>query len=480
MNTKIIFVVLTALVAALVSGQGQAQTIYTEDFTGAATTNSWYFFNGACLTAGSSTGTTSPGNVPGCATVWSNYYKNAQNSDPYLVGGNSGYLGTSTAPGSGSTQTPDPVGSGALRFTNGYPYGHQERGAIVSNSTFGTSAGIQVTFKTITYLGDALGAGKDGADGMSFFLMDGSVTPTAIGATGGSLGYSCTNETGNVPYDGLTAGYVGLGIDEFGNFLNGATLVSGYTGKNTVSGTNGDNTASGYGYKPNRIGMRGAGSISWAALTAAYGTYQGSSLPYYPASLATTYGTYNGSTASGYSCVSGTNNSDEFCWACPNAASFPGAPSNATGTVAGTATTCTDTVYSSASTCPAASAYTAYSGAPSTPAGTISYSGTNCVDTFYSTVGSCPTSYSSYSGAPSSPAGVISFNGTNCIDTLYSTAASCPTSSTSYSGAPSSPPGTPTVAGGYCIYTVAYSQLSYCPPASSYAFYGAPNVVQGL
>ena len=458
MNTKTFFLVLAALLAGFAAGPGQAQTIYTEDFTGAATTNQWYFFNGACLTAGTGTSTTSPGTVPGCATVWSNYYSSRQDSDPYLVGGTLGYLGSSTTPSSGATQTADAVNSGALRFTNGRSYGHQERGAIVSANTFNTGQGIQVTFKTVTYRGDSGGAGGDGADGISFFLMNGSVTPTAIGATGGSLGYSCTNESGNVPYDGLTGGYIGLGIDEYGNFLNGTHLVSGYTGTNSATG---DNSAYGYGYKPDRIGMRGAGNISWAALTAAYGTYQGSTLPYYPATLATTYGT------STYSCSTGSNNANEFCWSCPTSyASYPGAPSTPTGSVTGTATTCTYTLYSSVGTCPAATAYTAYSGAPSTPTGTIGFSSGHCTDTLYSSAATCPTSYTAYSGAPSSPTGVISFGSGHCIDTLYATASACPTSYTAYSGAPSSPAGTISLSGGYCTYKV--SGTTYTGPAAAY------------
>ncbi len=119
MKTKHSLVVLAVLLGALASGQGQAQTAFTENFTGTSTVNSWYFFNGACLTAGTSTSTTSPGIVPSCQSVWSNYYSSRQDSDPYLVGGNSGYLGTSATPSSGATQTPDPVNSGALRFTNG-------------------------------------------------------------------------------------------------------------------------------------------------------------------------------------------------------------------------------------------------------------------------------------------------------------------------------------------------------------------------
>jgi len=296
MNAKYLCAVLILLLGAVESNQSRAQTTFTEDFTGATTTNSWYFFNGACLTAGTSTSTTSPGTVPACTSVLSSYYGVSANghstdSDAALVGGNSGFLGSSTAPSSRSGQVPDPispsgVGSGALRFTNGAPYGHNENGAILSANTFNTGAGLQVTFKTITYKGDSGGTGKDGADGISFFLMDGSKAP-GLGAFGGSLAYSCSNA--NTPYDGLNGAYLGLGIDEFGNFLNGSSLVSGYTGPNVVTPAGvGDNTALGYGYKPGRIGLRGAGSVSWAALTAAYGSNpSSSSSPYYPASLAT-------------------------------------------------------------------------------------------------------------------------------------------------------------------------------------------------
>jgi type IV pilus assembly protein PilY1 len=301
---------LAILFAALWSGRGQAQAIYSEDFTGIKSNNDWYFFNGACLTAGTSTSTASPGTIPGCVTVLSTYYSTRSDRDPSMVGGNSGCLGSSpsgtpaTCP---SVQVADPVGGGALRFTNGSPYGHNENGAIVSKDTFGSGQGLQISFKTITYRGNT-SSGGDGADGISFFLMDGN-QPAGLGAFGGSLAYSCANN--NSPYDGLKGGYIGLGIDEWGNFLNGSTLVPGYTGPNVASG---DNTAYGYGYKPGRIGLRGAGSISWSALTAAYGTDPGDSTkPYYPASLATTCsngGVYSASTNScGQACSTGYYNS---------------------------------------------------------------------------------------------------------------------------------------------------------------------------
>jgi type IV pilus assembly protein PilY1 len=273
MNVKHPVAIALAAVALTVSGAAWAQSTFTEDFTGATTSNNWYFFNGACLTAGSSTGAASPGPVPSCLSIKSSYYSAAQDNDPALVGGSAGV--------SGNSQTlPDPVGSGALRFTNGYPYGHGENGAIVSATAFNAGQGIQITFKTVTYRGDSGGAGGDGADGMSFYLIDGNVGPSSaqwdgIGSWGGSLGYTCSNS--NPPYDGLVGAYLGLGIDEFGNFLNGTSLASGYTGTNNATG---DNSALGYGYKPNRIGLRGTGNISWAYLNANYQSF-------YPTSLTT-------------------------------------------------------------------------------------------------------------------------------------------------------------------------------------------------
>jgi type IV pilus assembly protein PilY1 len=263
-----------ALCAVLVTA-ARAQTSSTEDFTGTATTNSWYYYNGACLTAGSGVGTGTAGNtttgtvavagiIPSCASIATSYYKNiGSDNDPALNGGQNGVK-------DGSVNTlPDPSGQGALRFTNGYPYGHNENGAIISATPFNAGSGVQITFKTITYRGDAGGTGKDGADGLSFYLLDatqfGSGLPTAsaiwngIGAFGGSLGYTCANN--NNPSDGVVGGYLGLGIDEYGNFLNA-----------------GDNTASGYGYVPQRIGLRGAGSISWKYLNKTYPTYYPSSV----------------------------------------------------------------------------------------------------------------------------------------------------------------------------------------------------------
>lgn len=311
MNVRHLRILAASTLLALSASPGRAQTVYSEDFTQTATTNSWYFFNGACLTAGTSTSTSSPGIPPACTAILPTYYALQTDADPALVGGALGYLGSSTPPANLSAQVPDPPGNGALRFTNGHPYGNNERGAIISASTFDTGQGIEVTFKTISYHGDSGGTGDDGADGMSFFLVNGTATP-GLGSFGGSLGYTCSNTNDN--YDGMNGAYVAVGMDEYGNFLNGTNLVAGYTGANKASG---DNTAYGYGYKPDRIGMRGAGSVSWTALNTAYGTNPGStSMPYYPSSL---YG----------ACSSGTYYSgNNMCGSCSSGGTF----STATGT----------------------------------------------------------------------------------------------------------------------------------------------------
>ncbi|NMM09759.1 MAG: pilus assembly protein PilY [Polaromonas sp.] len=195
-----------------------APVVVTDDFTGTTATNPWQTFGGACLTASTSTSTAS-GNIPGC--VNNSYY-----TDIFRIKG-----GTM---GGGQTGTlPDAAGNGALRLT---AVGNDERGAIISNFDFAKDAGLSVVFKTVTY-------GGNGADGMSFFLMDSTATP-ALGGSGGSLAYSCSNV--NDFYEGVPGAYIGLGMDEYGNFLNAS-----------------DNTATGAGFSANRIGLRGAGNITW-------------------------------------------------------------------------------------------------------------------------------------------------------------------------------------------------------------------------
>jgi type IV pilus assembly protein PilY1 len=265
MNIKHALLVTVIAFAGWMPLQASAQTNFTENFTSNTTSNSWTFLNGACLTAGTSTASTTTN--PGCVGL--QYYKNKEGSSPTFLGGNG------PVPPATTFTFPDPLNGGALRFTN---VGN-ENGAILSAFNYPLSTqGLQVSFTTVTYDGDSGGSGGKGADGISFFLQDASF-PADVGAFGGSLAYTCSNSNNDGTinpltglargFDGLQGGYIGLGIDEYGNFLNGVTNTLGETG----TSASGDNTATGGGYQPGRIGLRGSGSITWQSLNRQYPLY---------------------------------------------------------------------------------------------------------------------------------------------------------------------------------------------------------------
>jgi type IV pilus assembly protein PilY1 len=249
---------LFALAAALMAGSVAAQTSYTDNFQGTSANLKWTALGDACLTAGGSSSSAN-GNIPSCSSK--------------------GFL-------------TDTVGQGALLLT---PAQNNQTGAILSAFTpFPLSQGIQVTFTTYTFGGSHDGLAGNGADGIVFMLTDGTdpnnnnatvSAPTATGGEGGSMGYGCSN--GNGVYDGIAYGYLGLGIDEFGNFLNsGDNGSQGVYNSNDPSGTkaNGTNTyysanggvigaGTGPQYQPERIGLRGAGNTNWAWLQAKNSSY---------------------------------------------------------------------------------------------------------------------------------------------------------------------------------------------------------------
>lgn len=215
--------------------------VYQDDFTGTHNQLDWVPLDYACLTAGDGSGT-----IPACASP---------------------------------NETP---GHGALRLT---PPVNYMTGAILSDFTFPLSQGLQVTFTTYTYgENGSHNSFETGADGMSFFLTDGSKPlPAFTGGSGGALGYSCSNtntrsaSNGFLHVQGVSWGYLGLGIDEFGNFLNsGDTTSTGIYNSNSSSGTTAHGTnsykrnvwggiagGSGPQFQPQRIGLRGAGNVTW-------------------------------------------------------------------------------------------------------------------------------------------------------------------------------------------------------------------------
>ena len=204
---------------------GAAQVTLTEDLTGASTNYPWSPYGMACLTAGNNLGT-----IPGC-------YGLAAVPDAW------------TQPGGYGRALPDPVGHGALRLTDTLG---NEVGGVISNFTFPSALGIAISFTSATYGGNGFSSfdgnsftyGGPGADGMTFFLQDGTqAAPTQLGSWGGSLGYTCNNYHGL--NEGLAYGYLGVGIDEYGNFSSQA-----------------ESTATGYGQTPNSVVVRGAGNVT--------------------------------------------------------------------------------------------------------------------------------------------------------------------------------------------------------------------------
>ncbi len=97
----------------------------------------------------------------------------------------------------------DPDGQGALRLT---ATGASQSSFAIFNQAIDSTLGLSITFDFFSY-------GGSGADGISFFLIDGSASPSAPGAFGGALGYAARGAA-----SGLQGGYLGIGFDEFGNF----------------------------------------------------------------------------------------------------------------------------------------------------------------------------------------------------------------------------------------------------------------------
>jgi uncharacterized repeat protein (TIGR01451 family) len=118
--------------------------------------------------------------------------------------------GNSTANPLASCAAPtDSQGSGKLRLTSS---GTGLEGGVFAATSVPTSRGLDATFNSYQY------GGSFGADGMAFVLAAtdpaNPAPPSVIGQSGGALGYSAENSTNA----GLAHGYLGIGIDPYGNF----------------------------------------------------------------------------------------------------------------------------------------------------------------------------------------------------------------------------------------------------------------------
>lgn len=150
------------------------------------------------------------------------------NQNAYLTSGNNYNSG-------------DPINQGWLRLTEAATY---RAGYAYIDKSFPSTLGVSIEFEYKSWRNQS--DPYNGADGFSIFLFD-ATTPFRIGAYGGSLGYA----NRNAPSNGMPGAYLGIGIDEFGDFANNREQRNG--------GVN--------GLLPNSITLRGSASSGWKYLT---------------------------------------------------------------------------------------------------------------------------------------------------------------------------------------------------------------------
>jgi hypothetical protein len=142
--------------------------------------------------------------------------------------------------------TPDPGGFGALRLTSA---GNQEEGGVAFGQALPTIRGLDVTFNTYQY-------GGSGADGIGFFLAAANpispAPPSTIGSPGGALGYS-PGASASLGATGLADGYLGVGIDVYGNYTNSLGDGTGCTDPSWVGAST---------RVPGQVTVRGPGNGS--------------------------------------------------------------------------------------------------------------------------------------------------------------------------------------------------------------------------
>jgi fibronectin-binding autotransporter adhesin len=159
-------------------------------------------------------------------------FKNSTTADANWVFAGSGYMPNLT---SGVTDT---AGDGWLRLTS--TGGNQATSAYYNQAFTAANATVYAKFDFESY-------GGTGADGITFFLYDGSKT-FGVGAYGGSIGYAQKTLAGGggSNINGMNGGYLGVALDEYGNFSSAS--------EGRVGGLNGTT-----GLVPDSIGVRGPG-----------------------------------------------------------------------------------------------------------------------------------------------------------------------------------------------------------------------------
>ncbi|GIG87380.1 fibronectin type III domain-containing protein [Plantactinospora endophytica] len=158
----------------------------------------------------------------------------------------------------------DPQGSGKLRLTDATV---SKEGGLFGAVSVPTSQGLHVTFNAYQY-------GGGGADGIAFALAAvdpaNPLSPALIGQPGGALGYSAAFSGTSA---GLSNGYLGIGLDVYGNFSNSVYQGTGCTNPAYISTTG--------GRVPGQVVIRGPGrgSVGYCAINSTATTTSSAAVP---------------------------------------------------------------------------------------------------------------------------------------------------------------------------------------------------------
>jgi len=192
---------LLATSAAPIDGRvAAAQTggtgLVLEDFRGATALPEFEGYGTACLTGAAVTTGPAPGehSLGGCPPA--------------------------TRAGAGPVPPRSGAPDGFLELTDA---SNDQAGAVLYEQALPTEHGLHISFQQWQYGGQSVFQGQPvQADGISFFLVDGTASLTAPGAFGGSLGYAQKRPDDNPanPFlPGVNGGYLGIGFDVLGNYF---------------------------------------------------------------------------------------------------------------------------------------------------------------------------------------------------------------------------------------------------------------------
>ena len=156
----------------------------------------------------------------------------AQQGFPYCEPFSDGVLPANTILGGSASLISGIAGGGVLRLTSNQEY---QNGFVYLDIPFPSTFGIKASFEYFSY------GGNDNADGLTFFMFDADVTSFQPGAFGGALGYAQGVNSQSINHPGLSGAYIGIGLDEFGNFSN---AIEGKDGRD---------------FRPNSVVVRGPG-----------------------------------------------------------------------------------------------------------------------------------------------------------------------------------------------------------------------------